>query len=91
MRTHIVCKIHAFAVLVGPGTPLEELECPKCIEIADAEYAAARRPCCSRANIDCCGHGPDEDDAIFYLEISSPDYCDPALASCKHTFQDPPF
>lgn len=76
MRIHIVCQTHGTVALVGPGTPLEELECVACIRIADEEYAASRRPCCSRANIDCCGHGPSEDDLAFYLELTSPNFCD---------------
>jgi hypothetical protein len=59
-----------------------------CVELEDAEYAAARRPCCSRANIDCCGHGPDEDDAIFYLELTSPDFCD---VDHSIVWTEPPF
>jgi hypothetical protein len=35
MRIHTICKTHNFTALVGPGSLLDELECPTCIEIAD--------------------------------------------------------
>lgn len=86
-RMHTVCTQHRFAVLVGPGTLLGELECIRCIAIADEAYAMSRRPCCSRANIDCCGHGPDQDDLTFHVEITSPDFCNVDHAAVV----EPPF
>lgn len=57
------------------------------------------RPCCSRANIDCCGH---EDDGLplwLGVEIESPGYCDHGAqafcrndGSCRHPeCLNPPF
>jgi hypothetical protein len=37
MRVHTICKTHRTTALVGPGTPLEELECVTCIAITDGD------------------------------------------------------
>lgn len=88
MRIHTICKEHGTIALVGRGTLISELECVVCVRIADEEYEASRRPCCSRMNVDCTGHGPDEDDAIFYLEITSPNFCD---VDHSLVLSEPPF
>jgi hypothetical protein len=79
MRIHIICKQHGTIAFVGQGTLLSELECVVCVRIQDEEYEASRRPCCSRANIDCCGH--DDEDSyrpLFDLAVTifSPGFCD---------------
>jgi len=40
--------------------------------------AARWSPCCSRYNIDCCGHDDDSQEQafLFAVEIKSPNYCD---------------
>jgi hypothetical protein len=76
MRVHTICKTHKATALVGPGSLLSELECVVCVAISDEQYAASRRPCCSRANIDCCGHEDDYDPRSLNVEILSPNYCD---------------
>lgn len=82
MRIHTICQEHGTTALVGPGSLLSELECVACVAKQDAAYEASRRPCCSRANIDCCGH--DEDEALrplfdYALTIDSPGYCGDAF------------
>lgn len=80
MRVHTICKEHGTTALVGPGTLLGELECVVCVRISDEAYEVSRRPCCSRANIDCCGHDDyaDEfaDEPSFNIAITSPNFCD---------------
>jgi hypothetical protein len=77
MRIHTICTKHGTTALVGPGTLLDELECVVCVRIADEAHAASQYPCCSRANIDCCGHGDDfQDPPALFVEIASPNYCD---------------
>jgi hypothetical protein len=81
MRVHTICKTHKTTALVGPGSLLSELECVVCVAISDEQYAASRRPCCSRANIDCCGHDDEyaaefADEPSFGVAIESPNYCD---------------
>jgi hypothetical protein len=82
MRIHTICTEHGTTALVGSGTLLSELECVVCVRIADEAYQASQRPCCSRANIDCCGH--DDEDAyrpLFDVAITttSPGYCGDAF------------
>lgn len=74
MRVHLICAKHQTTALVGPGTPLSELECVTCI----AEHDDARwTPCCAAANTTCCGHD-DWEPEVFYVEILSPGYCNDA-------------
>lgn len=81
MRVHLICATHRTTALVGPGSLLNELECVACIAIIDSQ---TWRPCCSRANIDCCGH--DDGGPLWSgLEIESPDFCDSGHAA------EPPF
>lgn len=35
IRTHVICEAHRTTALVGPGTPLDELECVTCVAIFD--------------------------------------------------------
>lgn len=79
MRIHTICTEHGTTALVGPGSLLSELECVVCVRRADEAYQTSLRPCCSRANIDCCGH---EDPSEYYqplfdyaIYVESPNYC----------------
>lgn len=62
--TRTICKIHNFTAMVGNNVTfaLDYYECPACVAISDREYAESMRPCCSRAHIDCCGHGEYDED-----------------------------
>jgi hypothetical protein len=55
-KTITICERHNYRDVefypVSGDTP----ECPRCIVERDEAYEASRRPCCSRMNIDCCGH-----------------------------------
>lgn len=75
MRIHAICAQHGTTALVGPGTLLDELECIVCVAIQDEDYENRRRPCCSRANIDCCGHDDYADEPNFMVTIESSNYC----------------
>ncbi len=54
MRVHMICQKHRETALVGPGTLLDELECPACI--AEEDAANEWRPCCPQMNTTCVGH-----------------------------------
>jgi len=60
--SRVICQRHNFTATVGAAVAfaLDYYECPACVAIQDADYEARRRPCCSRYNIDCCGHNYDE-------------------------------
>jgi hypothetical protein len=73
MRTYLICAKHQATALVGPGTPLGELECVTCI--AEQDEANRWRPCCSAYNTTCCGHDDDEGQ-VFFVELQSPNFCD---------------
>lgn len=40
MRVHTICETHKTTAIVGPGTPLSELECVTCIAIQDGRLPA---------------------------------------------------
>ncbi len=85
--TRTICRKHNFAATVGSNVQfaLDYYECPTCVREQDRAYAASQRPCCSRMNIDCCGHDEDnydsEDQPSFSLTITSANYCDHRVGS----------
>ena len=73
MVSRVICKAHNFKATVGSAVQfaLDYYECPQCVALEDAEYAAASQPCCSRMNIDCCGHDEDDDSQVS-VEVAMP-------------------
>jgi hypothetical protein len=91
MRIHTICAEHGTTALVGPGSLLNEYECVVCVAISDQAYAESRRPCCSRANVDCCGHDDDDYEPYPLLaSIDSPNFCG-GLSDPRHRTDEVPF
>jgi hypothetical protein len=82
--SRVVCEPHNFVAVVGRAVrfALDYYECPQCIREQDEAYERARRPCCSRMNIDCVGH---DEQRAWMQTIDSPNYCS------GHEDRNPPF
>lgn len=101
MVTRTICTRHDFHAFVGSAVQfaLDYYECPSCVREQDADYERRQWPCCSRANIDCCGH--DDEPQPWLITITSPCFCDHresprlcgnALGACGHeSCAAPPF
>jgi hypothetical protein len=78
-----ICERHSFRPFVGSEVvfALDYYECPDCVREEDG---ARWHPCCSRVNIDCCGH--DDGPTAWTVTIDSPNFC-----AGRHVEQEPPF